>query len=257
MIFNPKSIPDEFIQRLRSANRVVILSGAGMSAKSGIPTFREAQTGLWSKFDPKELATPEAFLQNPQVVWDWYEWRKELMSNVAPNAGHRALAEMERFISQITIITQNIDGLHQQAGSRNVIELHGNIARTKCFNEEIIVENWEDTEEKPPRCPHCGGYLRPDVVWFGENLPPLALQKAREASRSADVFLTIGTSGIVYPAAWLPMEAIEAGGLAVEINPEPTPLTTWMNHTLRGPSGVVLPALLAAAWPSSRYHKHT
>lgn len=252
MSFSPDTLPDEFIERLRQARHVVVLSGAGISAESGVPTFRDAQTGLWAKYDPQELATPEAFRRNPQLVWDWYAWRRELVAGVAPNPGHLALARMERFVPRLTVITQNIDSLHQLAGSTRVIELHGNLSRTKCLDEDRLVERWPATDERPPRCPQCGGYLRPDVVWFGETLPPLALHRAIEASRAADVFLTVGTSGIVYPAASLPMEAIEAGGLAVEINPEDTPLTPWMAHAFRGPSGVVLPAILSAVWPGNQ-----
>lgn len=249
MSFNATSLPDEFIARLRRAKHIVVLSGAVMSAESGVPTFRDAQTGLWAKYDPQELATPEAFRRNPLLVWDWYAWRRELISGVAPNDGHLALAEMERLVPRLTVITQNIDSLHQKAGSLNVIELHGNLSRTKCLDEDQIVDQWIETGERPPHCPRCGGYLRPDVVWFGEALPPLALHRAIEASRTADVFLTIGTSGVVYPAASLPMEAIDAGGLAVEINPEDTPLTHWMTYAFRGPSGIVLPAIVSTAWP--------
>ena len=251
MSFDATTLPDEFVAQMRAAEHIVVLSGAGISAESGVPTFRDAQTGLWAKYDPQELATPEAFRRNPRLVWDWYAWRRDLISSVSPNPGHVALARMERLAPRLTVITQNIDSLHQQAGNRDVIELHGNLSRTKCLDEDRVVEQWEETEERPPRCPHCGGYLRPDVVWFGEVLPPLALHRAVEASRTADVFLTVGTSGIVYPAASLPLEAMEAGGLVVEINPDDTPLSHWMTHTFRGPSGIVLPAILEAVWPEA------
>jgi len=251
MSFDAAALPDEFIRQMREAEHIVVLSGAGISAESGVPTFRDAQTGLWAKYDPQELATPEAFRRNPQLVWDWYAWRRELVSAVGPNRGHYALASMARLVPKMTIITQNVDSLHQMAGSEGVIELHGNLARTKCMDEDRIVEQWEETGERPPRCPHCGGHLRPDVVWFGETLPPMALHRAVAASRAADVFLTVGTSGIVYPAASLPMEAVERGRMVVEINPEDTPLTPWMTHTFRGPSGVVLPAILSAVWPEA------
>lgn len=251
MSLGATTLPDEFVARMRAADHIVVLSGAGISAESGVPTFRDAQTGLWAKYDPQELATPEAFRRNPRLVWDWYAWRRDLISSVSPNPGHVALARMERLAPRLTVITQNIDSLHQQAGNRDVIELHGNLSRTKCLDEDRVVEQWEETEERPPRCPHCGGYLRPDVVWFGEVLPPLALHRAVEASRTADVFLTVGTSGIVYPAASLPLEAMEAGGLVVEINPDDTPLSHWMTHTFRGPSGIVLPAILEAVWPEA------
>lgn len=242
-------IPDELAERLRRANHVGVLTGAGTSAESGVPTFRDALTGLWAQYDPQELATPEAFARQPQLVWDWYAWRRELVARATPNPGHFALAELESRTPQFTLITQNVDGLHQRAGSRNVIELHGNLARVKCSRDDRVVASWPETGERPPHCPDCGALLRPDVVWFGENLPPAALSRAVRAARTADFFLTIGTSGIVQPAASLPLEAAQAGALTVEINPDTTPLSRWADYVLRGPSGVLLPALLAAAWP--------
>ena len=161
----------KLIETLRSARYVVVLTGAGVSAESNIPTFREAQTGLWSKYSPEELATPQAFQRNPKLVWEWYAWRRELVAQATPNPGHLALAELEQRVPKFSLITQNVDGLHRRTGSRNVIELHGNINRTKCFDEGDIIDSWPPTAELPPRCPRCGGYLRPDVVWFGETLP--------------------------------------------------------------------------------------
>jgi NAD-dependent deacetylase len=237
-------IPSAVIDILRGARRLTVLTGAGISAESGVPTFRDALTGLWSNFKPEELATPEAFLRNPKVVWEWYAWRRELLTKVEPNPGHFALVELERRVGAFTLITQNVDGLHQRAGSRNVIELHGNISRTKCFDEDRVVEHWEDTGEVPPRCPNCGGWLRPDVVWFNEMLPEDAVEKSLAASRACDVFFSIGTSGQVYPAASLPLEARDAGATVVEINPDETPLSRQVDHVLRGPSGMILPALL-------------
>jgi NAD-dependent deacetylase len=237
-------IPSAVIDILRGARRLTVLTGAGISAESGVPTFRDALTGLWSNFKPEELATPEAFLRNPKVVWEWYAWRRELLTKVEPNPGHFALVELERRVGAFTLITQNVDGLHQRAGSRNVIELHGNISRTKCFDEDRVVEHWEDTGEVPPRCPNCGGWLRPDVVWFNETLPEDAIEKSLAASRACDVFFSIGTSGQVYPAASLPLEARDAGATVVEINPDETPLSRQVDHVLRGPSGMILPALL-------------
>lgn len=244
------AIPMKLVERLRAAGHVVVLTGAGISAESGVPTFRDAMTGLWARYDPQELATPQAFARQPKLVWDWYAWRRELVGGVAPNPGHFALAELERRIPRLTVITQNVDGLHQRAGSRSVIELHGNIARVKCSRDGRIVDSWDDNGERPPRCPDCRSYLRPDVVWFGEALPVDALARAVQAARSADVFLTVGTSGVVQPAASLPLDALEAGAFTTEINPEETPLSPWMDCALRGPSGVLLPALMAAAWPS-------
>ncbi len=176
-------IPTELIEALRKAARVTALTGAGISAESGVPTFRDAQTGLWAKYRPEELATTEAFRRNPRLVWDWYTWRRERVAQAHPNPGHLALAEMEKRVPQFTLVTQNVDGLHRRAGSRNVIELHGNIMRTKCFHEDIMVEAWADTGETPPSCPHCGGPLRPDVVWFGEALPADMHLQLRKAGR--------------------------------------------------------------------------
>jgi NAD-dependent deacetylase len=240
---NPEP-PEPLVQAIRRAVRLVVLTGAGISAESGVPTFRDAQTGLWAKFKPEELATPEAFRRNPKVVWEWYAWRRQLVAGVEPNAGHRALVELERRVSEFTLITQNVDGLHQRAGSRNVIELHGNIARTRCLEEETLVEHWEDTGEVPPRCPRCGGWLRPDVVWFNEMLPAAAIERAFAVSRACGVFLSIGTSAVVHPAASLPFAALEHGATVIEINPDDTPLTARAQFRLRGPAGVVLPALI-------------
>lgn len=244
----PIEIPEDVIRKLRDAQHVAVLTGAGTSAESGVPTFRDALTGLWAKYDPQELATPQAFRRNPRLVWEWYAWRRNLVSTVEPNPGHFALAAIEKRVPDFTLITQNVDGLHQRAGSENIIELHGNLSRVKCFDEGRIIEQWDETEELPPRCPHCGGLLRPDVVWFGEMLPVFALQRAIQVSRAADLFLTIGTSALVQPAASLPLEAVENGGILIEININETPLSPWMSYTLIGPSGIILSALVAATW---------
>lgn len=233
---------------LRSAEKVVILTGAGISAESGVPTFREAQTGLWARYDPQELATPEAFLRNPRLVWEWYAWRRELISQVQPNPGHFALADMEHHIPELVLLTQNVDGLHQQAGSRAVIELHGNIMRTRCFKEDTVIETWPGTENIPPLCPRCGSMLRPDVVWFGENLSAYALLAAQEAAGTCDLFFSVGTSGVVEPAASLPFIAQRQGAVILEVNPSSTPLTGYANHLFQEPSGQFLPALVQAVW---------
>lgn len=240
-------IPPALSQALAQARHVVVLTGAGISAESGIPTFREAQTGLWAQYDPMELATPEAFQRNPRLVWQWYRWRRQLISNTQPNPGHLALVEMAQAVPHFTLITQNIDNLHQAAGSTDVLELHGNIFRRKCFRENVLVEPWPESEEDPPLCPHCGGPLRPDVVWFGESLPRDVLERAIAAATSADLFFTIGTSGLVQPAASLPLMAHQAKAVTVEINPQATPLTASMSYHLAGPSGEILPQLVAAA----------
>ena len=220
-----------------------MLTGAGISAESGIPTFRDALAGLWASYDPQELATPEGFARNPKLVWDWYAARRRRIAGVLPNPGHVALADLEQRFDAFTLVTQNIDSLHQRAGSRSVIELHGNIGRVKCSREQTVVDAFRE-EESPPRCDACGAFLRPDVVWFGEMLPFEALASAEEAARACEVFLSIGTSAQVFPAAELPMMALRAGATVVEINPEETPLTRLAHFALHGPSGAVLPALL-------------
>jgi NAD-dependent deacetylase len=236
---------EPILHSLRQARKVVALTGAGVSAESGVPTFRDAQTGLWAQFKPEELATPRAFRKNPRLVWEWYEWRRQLVRDAKPNPAHLALAQMEARFSEFTLITQNVDGLHQRAGSRNVIEIHGNITRTKCFQEDIVVNEWKDTGDVPPKCPRCGGLLRPDVVWFEEPLPEGPAESAFNASRECDVFLCIGTSAVVYPAASLPLEALVNQATVIEINPEPTPLSPKASYILNGPAGMILPELLS------------
>ena len=240
-------LPQELVEALRAAHRVVALTGSGISAESGVPTFRDAQTGLWARYDPQELATPEAFARDPELVWKWYAWRRGLVEGARPNAGHRALADLERRAPVFSLVTQNVDGLHQEAGSSNVVELHGNIRRSRCPAENVTVEP-NDTEHPPPLCPNCGSPLRPDVVLFGEALPAGGLRVASEAARSCDVFLSVGTSGLVYPAASLPYEALENGAIVVEVNPDPTPLSSLAGFAVRGRAGEVLPDLVRAAF---------
>jgi NAD-dependent deacetylase len=240
------TIPAELLQRLAAAKSVTVLTGAGVSAESGVPTFRDAQTGLWAKFSPEDLATPRAFRRNPRLVWEWYQWRRELVAGAKPNPAHLALAKMEELFPRFRLITQNVDGLHQRAGSRTVIELHGNITRTKCSDEGTIVSNWTDTGDVPPKCPACGGLLRPDVVWFEEPMPEAEMEQATTASTHCDVFFSIGTSTIVYPAAALPSEALRSGATVVEINPQPTPFTAQAHFALAGAAGVLLPELVTA-----------
>jgi NAD-dependent deacetylase len=237
-------IHPKLIEQLKSARHVAVLTGAGTSAESGVPTFRDAQTGLWANYSPEQLATPQAFQQNPQLVWDWYRWRRELVTAAQPNPGHLALAKLEELIPKLTLVTQNVDSLHQRAGSQSVIELHGNISRITCSRERTIIDQWADTG-KIPRCPRCGANLRPDVVWFGESLPSEALYAAFAAARDCDVFLSVGTSALVQPAASLPMAAIERNITTVEVNPDSTPLTPYVDFHFPGPSGQVLPQLVA------------
>jgi NAD-dependent deacetylase len=242
-------IPSDLIAALRVARRVAILTGAGASAESDIPTFRDPQEGLWASFNPQELATPEAFRRDPKRVWEWYEWRRQRIHSVAPNPGHLALAELEWRAPHCTLVTQNVDGLHQRAGSRRVLELHGNITRAKCFDEDVVVSSWEERGEVPPRCQRCGGMLRPDVVWFGEMLPMEVFEEAELAARSCDVFLCVGTSAQVQPAADLPFLALRSGAAVLEVNPKPTPLSRHATWVLRAPAGHALPALVKLTWP--------
>lgn len=241
-------IPESLVTALRSALKVAVLTGSGISAESGVPTFRDAQTGLWARYDPMELATPEAFELDPRLVWEWYAWRRELVGKAVPSPGHEALAELENRVPDFVLLTQNVDGLHRRAGSRNVVELHGNIMRSKCSVEGVLVEPYEDDSGVPPSCPGCGAFLRPDVVWFGEALPDGAIEEAFDAARDCDVFLSIGTSGLVQPAASLAFEALRRGAVVAEVNPAETPLTRNADYALRGGAGEVLPALVSAAY---------
>ena len=232
---------------LSKARAIVVLTGAGISAESGIPTFRDALTGMWSRFKPEDLATPDAFRRDPARVWAWYAERRAKVAGVAPNAGHRALAKVEEDAAArgagFTLVTQNVDGLHHAAGSRGIHELHGNIRRVKCFDHGHDAPSWDEAGEIPPRCRVCGSMLRPDVVWFGEMLPEGALERALEAAAGCDVFLSVGTSGLVEPAASLAFAALDAGAAVIEVNPDRTPLTSSASIALRGAAGVVLPRL--------------
>lgn len=228
------------------ANRIVALTGSGISAESGIPTFR-GKDGLWKTFRAEQLATPTAFIQDPNLVWEWYDWRRGIICAKEPNAGHKVLAEWEELFPNFVLITQNIDGLHQKAGSKNIIELHGNIWKQRCIEENSIVENHDvPLDEIPPHCETCGALLRPHVVWFGEPLDGSILQKAFMFSSSCDVMLVVGTSAYVQPAASLPLSAAEAGAAIIEINTDPTPLTDRADFSFRAKSGMFLPLLDAA-----------
>jgi NAD-dependent deacetylase len=235
------------IQRLvklmdRSA-RIVVLTGAGISAESGVPTFR-GEDGLWRQFRAEDLATPEAFERDPKLVWEWYDWRRGLIAKVEPNAGHKTLALWERVFSEFTLITQNIDGLHAKAGSHKVIELHGNIWKTRCTAEGEVRDDHEvPLKTIPPRCPSCGALVRPHVVWFGESLDTADLDRAMNPSRRCGVMFVVGTSAMVHPAAMLPGIAAESGAAIVEINPNPTPLTASSDFSFRGNAGEILPMI--------------
>ena len=234
---------------LAGAGRVVVSSGAGMSKESGIPTFRDAMEGLWANFDPQELATEEGFRRDPRRVWSWYAWRRQRVLQARPNSGHAAVVEMERLVPSLTVVTQNVDGLHAEAGSSDVVEVHGNIRRVRCLDrghpfEGELPPYEEGQEQDPPPCPVCRSPLRPDVVWFGELLPAHAVERAWALAGRCDDMLLIGTSGTVWPAAELPLVARRAGARIIEVNPTTSELTHAADVFLQGPAGQVLPALL-------------
>jgi NAD-dependent deacetylase len=242
-------IPDELIRFLHKAERVAVLTGAGVSQESGLRTFRDAHTGLWSQYKPTELASPEAYEHDPKLVWDWYAMRRGKVAEVEPNPGHYALVDMAHHIQDFSLITQNVDNLHRKAGSPSVIELHGNLQRVRCSSCGQQAETWDEAEKDVPQCDFCGGLLRPDVVWFGESLPRSELEAAVEAARTCHAFFSVGTSGTVQPAASLAYAARNRGAVVVEVNAEPTALTEKVDFALHGKSGEILPALVQAVWP--------
>jgi NAD-dependent deacetylase len=230
---------------LQHVSKLTVLTGAGISAESGVPTFR-GSAGLWKQFRPEDLATPEAFARNPELIWEWYDWRRGLLAKVQPNAGHRALAEIEERLPQFTLITQNVDGLHKQAGSKSVLEIHGSIWKLRCT---ACNREWLDRSvplKLPPHCA-CGSLARPGVVWFGENLPVAIWAAAERAITASDVLIVIGTSAVVYPAAGLIGLAKSSGAKAIEVNVEATPVSGLVDCTVTGPAGQILPELLAIA----------
>lgn len=246
---------DQLIQAARllaASKRVAALTGAGVSKESGIPTFRDAQTGIWAQYDPTQLASPQAFAANPKLVWEFYTSRRAMLAGKSPNPGHLALAALQKRLPAFTLITQNVDDLHELAGSTGVIRLHGRLNADKCSTDcqgdptPIDRAALPPTAEVPPRCPHCASFIRPDVVWFGELLPVHTLEGARDAAMHSEVMLVIGTSGMVMPAADLPVIAKRAGAAIIEVNPERTPLTRLADVWLQGAAGVALPALVAA-----------
>jgi NAD-dependent deacetylase len=240
----------EAAARLRAAERIVAMTGAGVSAESGIPTFRGAD-GLWRQYRAEDLASPQAFARDPELVWEWYNWRRELIASRAPNAAHRALVEIEKRAPYFVLVTQNVDGLHHAAGSRDVVELHGNIWRVRCTGCGIEREDRDVPIAIPPRCGSCSSLMRPGVVWFGEPLPEGALEQAYAEAQRADVVLVIGTSGVVQPAASLVWAAKSAGAFAIEMNLDPTPHTGAVDVSIMGKAGETLPALVEEAYGSN------
>ncbi|SDT81202.1 SIR2 family NAD-dependent protein deacylase [Actinoplanes derwentensis] len=242
-------------EALAAAQRVVVFTGAGISAESGVPTFRDALTGLWERFDAQTLATPQAFEDDPELVWGWYEWRRSLIQRVAPNPGHAAVTTIQNRAPRTVVITQNVDDLHERAGSRDPIHLHGSLFTPRCAGcahpAEVPAATEPDEGRRlaPPRCAHCFAPIRPGVVWFGEALPEQALETAVQEATACDLLLTVGTSGLVYPAAEIPKVATMFGATVIQVNPQPTPLDATATINLHGPAATILPALTEAAWP--------
>jgi NAD-dependent deacetylase len=264
-VASSKSPTEEgLLGRLRRASRVVVFTGSGVSAESGVPTFRDAQNGLWAQFDATELATPDAFQRDPALVWGWYEWRRATVQHAQPNAAHRAIAAMALRVPTFTLITQNVDDLHERAGSGDVVHLHGQIARPYC---QRCAVPWtppalppyepEGRRIEPPECASCGGRVRPGVVWFGERLPELAWMAAKEAAASCEVFFCVGTSSLVYPAASLTTVASDAGALTVQINPNATDIDSAVTWSIRGAAGDILPCIVQETWVASQACEQT
>jgi NAD-dependent deacetylase len=244
------------VDSLRAAEHVVVLTGAGVSAESGVPTFRDKQTGLWERFDPMQLATPSAFEHDPSLVWGWYEWRRAAVLRAKPNAAHRAIAAMAAAVPRLTLITQNVDDLHERAGSAPVLHLHGQLARPYCaacrrpyvFAEGVPAVAPEGQRIDPPRCASCGGPVRPGVVWFGEELPRSEWRAAVDAASRCDAFFCVGTSSLVQPAASLTDMAIRGGAVTIQVNVSPTEMDAQVAHSLRGAAGSVLTSLVCEVW---------
>lgn len=236
---------DAVRERVAAAERLAVLTGAGMSAESGVPTFRGPE-GLWRNFRAEELATPEAFARDPVLVWEWYDWRRGIIANCRPNPGHTALAELERRGGGFTLVTQNVDGLHEAAGSRDPVEMHGNIWKVRCTACGRVSEDRRVPIPILPTCNDCGAVLRPHIVWFGESLDPDVMERAVGAFEHADVALIVGTSGVVQPAASLAGLAKRFGAYVVEVNPDATPVSGLVDVALKGKAGEVLPRLVPA-----------
>jgi NAD-dependent deacetylase len=245
-------VPEPVLEAAVAARRVAVVTGAGMSAESGVPTFRDAQTGLWEQYAAEDLATPEAWERDPAFVWAWYLSRFGAVGRVQPNAGHGAVARWADLAPHVAVVTQNIDDLHERAGSRDVVHLHGSLTSFRCGRCETAYEGRIDVPERevkrvdPPACPRCGGLVRPGVVWFGEMLPLHAWERAVALVEAAELVVVVGTSGIVHPAAGLPVLARGAGAVVVEVNPRETDVSDVAHHVWRESAAVALPALVAA-----------
>ena len=253
----PIAIPQALIVALQQAKHVVVFTGAGVSAESGIATFRDALTGLWERFDAEDLATPDAFRRDEELVWGWYEWRRMQVLRSQPNSAHIAIAALARHVPKLTVVTQNVDDLHERAGNVGVLHLHGSLHSPRCFicgQAHILPPGIPEEPDGgrrlcPPRCHHCGGAIRPGVVWFDEDLPAKELNHAYAAVRDCDLLFAIGTSGLVQPAAGIPSLARQAGAKVAQVNPMVTQLDGGCNWSLQGAAGMVMPKLLQAAFP--------
>ncbi|NLW34638.1 MAG: NAD-dependent deacylase [Syntrophorhabdus aromaticivorans] len=234
---------NQVTDRLASTKFLLVITGAGISAESGIPTFR-GNEGLWKNYRAEDLATPHAFARDPETVWEWHDWRRGIIGRAEPNAGHLAIKELEELFDNFLLITQNVDGLHGRTGIRNMVEIHGNLWRVRCTREgktSMLMD--VPLKSVPPKC-ECGAVLRPDVVWFGESIPSLALEKAFRVIEQCDTLIVVGTSGVVYPVASFPETVKNNGGFVIEVNVEPTPISAVADASLYGNSGDILPMLV-------------
>jgi NAD-dependent deacetylase len=236
-------ISEDVIAAFDPAKKIVVLTGAGISAESGVPTFR-GEDGLWKRYRAEELATPHAFEADPKLVWEWYDWRRGIISKAEPNAAHLAIAEMEQLFPRFSLITQNVDGLHRRAGNSKIIEIHGNLWQVRCVSDGAVYEDFRcPLPVIPPLC-ECGALLRPHVVWFGESLDYNDLAEASHQIEQCDLLLVVGTSAVVQPVASFPLMAKQAGAMVIEVNMDPTPLSVSADAALHGKAGEILPALL-------------
>lgn len=247
-----QAMDPDWLAAMRRVRRAVVFTGAGVSAESGIATFRDALSGLWARYDPASMATAEAFAAEPDLVWGWYQWRLRQVAEAQPNPAHRAIAALATRVEQLTVVTQNVDDLHERAGSCEVIHLHGSLSATRCFDcarphqlpNDVLAEVAEGQRVSPPQCGFCGGWIRPGVVWFGEMLPDGAFEQALDAAGKCDLLLAVGTSGQVYPAAHIPQHALASGAWLVHVNPDPIAPRAERERALQGPAGHWLPQLL-------------
>ncbi|GAB4118601.1 MAG: NAD-dependent deacylase [Roseiflexaceae bacterium] len=238
------ALPDSLMAHLRRARRVVALTGGGVAAEANFPSFREAHTGEWASYDVTELATPQAFIRNPKLVWEWYDHRRRGAEALNPGMTHQALAALEGCVESVTIITQAIDGLHQRAGSHDVIELNGNLHHARCYEAGHLLHTWEDVGEVPPRCPHCGSHLRPNVVMFGEGLAQGDLRRARQAIEQCDTLLCLGTIGAIEPVSSFPFAARRARARVIAIAPDDSIYTLLADDSITARPAEIFPEIV-------------